>query len=133
MAFFITFHFVYTEKCLDAEGSDYVRDVLNLNVLPHGVAAEMLSERLGIGLVDIYPVFHVFLSLRCQSRLHNKGVEHGLAFYGQEARVNCSTLFTLIEQLHILSRRVLQKVRGVSAPDRYNAPIRQFRDPSSAE
>lgn len=98
-------------------------DVLDFDVLAHGILTQVLSKIIFVSLINVNPVLHIGGGLAGEARLHDDSIKHGLTFDREKAGVEGCPIRALIEQSHVLCRCVLQEVCGVSTPNRQDSPI----------
>jgi len=98
---------VHPNKCLDSERFNNLGDVLKFDVFTQGVLLKMFEKWFRILFVDVDPVFHVLVSLTCELRLRNNGVEHHFPLHSEEPCIYGSSFLLLLEQLHVVGCSVL--------------------------
>ena len=92
-----------------------MRDVFELNIFTHRVLFQMFDKLISVLIIHIYPVFHVFKTLRCEFRFSNYCVKHHFAFYSQKTSVNCSSILFFLKQLHVVSYCIVQNSSGITS------------------
>ena len=92
-----------------------MRDVLKLNIFTHRVLFQVFDKLISVLIINIYPVFHVSKTLRCEFRFSNYCVKHHFSFYSQKTRVNCSSLLFYLKQHHVVSYCIVQNSSGITS------------------